>query len=59
MRAAASDPATAKRLGIKQSVAEDFVEATHGQSVRDLPERVQRKAAGGAVDQVYPRKFRW
>lgn len=56
MHAAASDPAVAKRIGIPQKVANRFVEASHGQRVRDLPERAQAKAQGGRLSprSVYP-----
>jgi hypothetical protein len=47
-------------LGIPKSVGQEFVNASHGQRVRDLPERVAKKAQGGAVrDTSYPPKFRW
>lgn len=42
--------------GVKPSVSKEFVQSTHGQRVRDLPEHVEQKAQGGAV---YPRPFRW
>jgi hypothetical protein len=41
-----------------KAVAEEFVKASHGQRVRDLPERVA-KADGGAVPDGYPPPFRW
>ncbi len=40
MQAASHDPAFAKRAGIKQSVATEFVAATG--STKGLPERVKR-----------------
>ncbi len=36
--------------GVKPTVAHDFVSSMHGRSLKGLPERVQRKAAGGMVD---------
>ena len=49
-------PAQAKREGISPLVAHEFVESSHGQKVRDLPERVQHKRERGAA---YPAQFRW
>jgi hypothetical protein len=46
MHAAAEGKST---LGIPQSVGKKFVEASHGEKVSKLPERVQHKAHGGAV----------
>jgi hypothetical protein len=36
-------------LGIPQSVGKKFVEASHGQKISDLPQRVKHKHKGGAV----------
>lgn len=44
----ARDPGAAKRTGVSQSVAKDFVDADKGRSLKSLPERV-RKAEGGRV----------
>lgn len=52
----AHDQAAAKRLGIKQSVGQEFVAADKGRRVRDLPERVQQKAEGGAFTRP---PFKW
>jgi hypothetical protein len=48
------DPGAAQRLGIKQAVARDFVEADKGRDLSKLPSRVTRKAQGGSV-----KPFRW
>jgi hypothetical protein len=56
MHAADQDPAVAAKLGIPQKVAHEFVESSHGQRVRDLPERLG-KSDGGAVRG--PKRFRW
>lgn len=40
------------------AVAEHFIEATHGQRVRDLPETAKHKAEGGSVTGYQP-LFRW
>lgn len=46
--------------GMTSKVAEHFIEATHGERVRDLPERVQHKADGGGVGPAqYQPIFRW
>jgi hypothetical protein len=39
MRAAAHDPKIAKKTGVPQSVAKDFVAADKGKSQKKLPER--------------------
>lgn len=39
MRAVAANPKVAKRTGVPQSVAEEFVKATHGKKIGKLPER--------------------
>ena len=44
-------------LGIPQSVGAEFVKASHGQDIKKLPQRVAKKAEGGAVDR--PVRFRW
>lgn len=52
-------PAQAKaEHGMTPAVARHFIEATHGEKVRDLPERVQRKAEGGTVTAYQP-LFEW
>jgi hypothetical protein len=38
MHAAANDPGVAKRTGVPQSVAREFVSAGHGQKVGKLPQ---------------------
>lgn len=42
MEAARSNPATAKKLGIPQSVAQDFHQASKGKNTK-LPERIGKK----------------
>jgi hypothetical protein len=57
MEMVAHDPAAAKRVGIKQSVGKDFVQADKGRSMKSLP---QHKAMGGLVpSSSYPPKFNW
>ncbi len=54
-RWAATHPAEAKReRGLKPGVAEDFINASHGEQITKLPER---KATGGEVE--LPRRFKW
>ena len=43
MRAAASRPAMARKLGIKQSVAKEFIKTEKGKSLSGLPEKVKKK----------------
>ena len=60
MAAAAHDPAFAKKVGIKQSVAREFNQADRGQSYKSLPKKATEGASvtttpgsiepGGAVD---------
>lgn len=57
MHAAAHDPAAAKRMGVPQDVAEEFVQSSHGKSLRGLPEHI-KKNTGGVVS-GYPKKFKW
>lgn len=58
--AAAHPKAAERERGIKPTVAREFVEATHGQRVRDLPEHVGRKAQGGRVSPAaYQRTTPW
>lgn len=59
MHWAAAHPEEAAKRGIKPKVAHDFVEASHGQRVRDLPERVGRAQGGRAPRAAYPKPFRW
>ena len=49
-------PALASARG-EVKAAQEFIDASHGQKVRDLPERVQHKAEGGRAD--CPKPFRW
>ena len=56
--AAANPKAAQAERGIKPSVAKEFVASTHGQRVRDLPERVQHKAEGGSITGYAP-LFKW
>jgi hypothetical protein len=42
-----------------KQVADEFVAASHGQKVRNLPEHVAKKAQGGGVESPYPPKFIW
>jgi hypothetical protein len=43
MRGAARSPEDAKRYGVPYEVATEYVEATHGKKVSELPEKVERK----------------
>lgn len=46
--------------GVKASVSQDFLDADHGRSLKNLPQHVEKKAMGGAVPaQAYPTKFGW
>ena len=49
MHAAAEGKST---LGIPKSVGQKFVDASHGQKISKLPERVKHKHKGGAVGRV-------
>lgn len=49
-------PAEASKRGLKPSTVHEFIDASHGQKVRDLPERVEHKAEGGSVGRP---QFRW
>ena len=51
------NPELGKKLGIKPSVAHEFVQAGHGQKVRNLPQRVLHKDDGGNT-KPSPR-FKW
>lgn len=42
MQAAAHDPAVAKKTGVPQKVAKDFVAETHGKKVSKLPEHTKK-----------------
>lgn len=42
MHAAAKDPKVAKKTGVPQDVAEEFVEADQGRKVGKLPEKVKK-----------------
>jgi hypothetical protein len=42
-----------------KQVADEFVAASHGQKVRNLPEHVAKKAEGGGVESAYPKPFVW
>lgn len=46
MHAAAEGHST---LGIPKRVGKEFAAASHGEKVSKLPERVKRKAKGGAI----------
>lgn len=60
MELAAHDPAAAQRVGIKASVAKEFVVADKGRDLKALPKHVPHKAMGGPVScDVYPKKFSW
>ena len=52
----AEHPAEAAKRGIKPSVTREFLDADHGRSLKDLPERVEHKANGGSVRPV---PFKW
>lgn len=54
--AAAQNPKVAEATGVPSSVAKKFVKDSHGQKIGDLPDHVEHKAEGGAVE---PRKFVW
>lgn len=56
MEMIAHDPAAAKRVGVKQSVGKDYVAADKGSDLSKLPDRVQHKAKGGAVQRG---AFKW
>ena len=59
-RWAEAHPADAAHRGLKPSVVHDFIQASHGERVRDLPQHVERKAEGGAVvGRPYPPPMRW
>lgn len=45
MHAAAANPKMARKLGIKPAAAKKFVEHSHGQKVRELPEYAPKKKA--------------
>lgn len=45
-------------IGIPQKAGAEFAKAQHGHPVKDLPERVTKKADGGAVA-PYPPPMRW
>jgi hypothetical protein len=45
MEMVAHSPAAAKRVGVPQSVGEDFAAADKGKSTKELPERVRPKLA--------------
>ena len=48
--------------GLKPGVAEEFIAAQHGHSLKGLPERAtprQRHAEGGAITTAYQPLFRW
>ena len=59
VRAAAHNPEVAERTGFSQAAAQKFERDSAGQSLRDLPEHVAKKAEGGPVTPVYPAVFRW
>lgn len=44
MQAVAASDSLAAKLGIKRSVAQEFVAADHGRSLKNLPEHVKPKA---------------
>lgn len=48
MHWAVSNPQAASKRSLKPAVAREFVAASHGQSLKGLPERV-KKSRGGAV----------
>lgn len=52
-------PQEAAQRGLKPSVVREFINASHGERVRDLPQHVPHKAGGGSVKTAYPPKFRW
>lgn len=43
MHAVAASDTLGKKLGIKKSVAEEFVDAGHGQKIGKLPDHVKAK----------------
>lgn len=51
------EQATAEH-GMTPAVAKHFADASHGERVRDLPERVEHKAEGGSTT-AYAPMFRW
>lgn len=54
--AARNDPEVAARTGFSQKAAAKFIRDSKGQDLSKLPERVERKATGGAVNRP---TFRW
>lgn len=46
MHAAANDPAVASKTGVPQSVAQEFVSAGHGHSVKSLPKKLGKHKKG-------------
>jgi hypothetical protein len=46
MHAVAEDPAVAKKTGVSQKVAKEFVAADKGRKIGKLPEKVKAKAKG-------------
>lgn len=57
MRAAAHDPAFAKKVGIKQSVAKEFVEADKNAPKKNKPEH-KKKPSNESVSSIHVGKFR-
>lgn len=49
-------PALASARGMPAKVARKFIADSHGQKIRDLPDRVEHKADGGDAK---CRPFRW
>ena len=54
-------PAEAAKRGLKPGVVKEFISASHGEKVHDLPEHVPHKARGGRfpTPAVYPPPFKW
>lgn len=46
MHAVAASDTLGKKLGVKKSVAEEFVDAGHGQKIGKLPDHVKPKDVG-------------
>ena len=53
MHAAAADPDVAKKTGVSQKVAKEFVKKSHGQKVGNLPKKV-KKPNESQLDELSP-----
>jgi hypothetical protein len=55
-RWAKEHPAEAEKRGLKPSVVNEFISASHGEKISRLPEHVEHKAEGGPARPV---PFKW